>query len=243
MTPQFIFLTLLGLLISAPKLKEPLTPVYIPHGSASMEKFEMKLFELLPIYALGVEPRQEIIASAIPRDAIPQSYRNDVTERMKKVLKPDMMPPVLDNLQWSGYRKLAWRTNYIITTCADPEKELHVLLVAGASGINVTVTSKIWFNEEVTSLTSEKIVESASKILRFPAERVPAIEVEHKETIIEGVPVCFGIMRCEFDDTAPLIQPKEWWRRIPFWITKGKMYMNIWTEEYMRASEADPWKF
>lgn len=190
-----------------------------------------------------MEPRQELKNSALPNDAIPAEYRANVIGRIKKVLQTGMMPPVLDHLQWSGYPQYAWRTNSIVTNYTTTDNELKVFLLCRASDISITISSDTKFGDEISGLTSEKIVASASRILNFPSEMIPKFVVEQKETTIEGIPVCYGVMRCEFDDTGPLIQPKEWWRRIPFWITKGKMFMNIWTEEYMRASEEDPWKF
>lgn len=242
MISHFLIYTIVNFLVANPVVEKAGGFVYQPHGISATEKFELGLYSLLPVYALGVEPRQELKDSALSNNAIPAEYQADVIKRLKRVLKTELLPPVLDDIQWSGYREFAWKTNSLITSYTCPKREMHVLLNCRSSDISVAITSNQLFNEGVADLTSGKIIESASRVLNIPSEMIPKI-VEQKETIIEGIPICYGVMRCEFDDTAPSIEPKEWWRRIPFWMIKGKMYMDIWTEEYLRASVEDPWKF
>jgi len=220
---------------------------YTPHGSVSTQAFEVALYNLLPVYALGVEPSEEKSRSAIPGEFLPQSYIHEATRNIGMVLQPESMSRIPGGLQFFGYRKLAWNTNVLIARYTDREGRFTILFLCRARDLGIAVTSETLFPREASGLSQNDVIQSANKILNIPTDKLPKIHVWNNFAVLEGVPLSYGIMRCEWNELTPDVGQREWWSSVPYWITKGKMFVSVstydWKSHGRDASDEDPWKW
>ena len=235
---------------------------YIPKGPQETENFEKGLYELLPGYVCGIYPKAAILATGVSeKDLPPESaermtrYKEKIEAWLTRVLRKQLWPKRFDKSDWLGIRKLHWDTDYIVgrfvSIAEEPTyKGTIVEFQADGRSMDLTITSPSLFVADANALSDLQIRNFTSKILNIPQEKVNKIEVEKQFATLAGIDLCYGKMRCEWDERnwghEDLIK-REWWSYIPFWYIKGKMFVSVSTIEWKRgerpASAKSNWAF
>lgn len=224
-----------------------LDALYHPHGASIEKQLEQDLFNLLPVYALGIEPRQEVEERGIPASSIPRVYINQTRKRIERILHASLMSVIdMQALRWRGYANYAWRTDYLIGRSEESSQEVALVFVCAAKEVNIIASSNHLFSIPPTDLDPSEVVDFVGKILSVPSGILPLMEVQIKTKTINGTPVAYGIIRCEWNELTPRIGTREWWSYLPYWYTNGKLFLSV-ADLYPEndpspATSLDPWR-
>jgi len=232
---------------------------YVPKGPKETAEFEKGLYQLLPGYVHGIYPKAAVLANGVSeKDLSPKNatrmiqYKKKIQTWLTRVLKIALKPEQLNKGDWLGIRKLHLDTDYIVggfvsaakgsTTYRDAVVEFQ----ADDRSIDLTITSPLLFAADANGLSDVQIRNLASKILNIHKKKVSRINVEKHFTTLAGIDLCYGKMRCEWNERKPDYSKREWWSYIPFWYIKGKMFVHISTIEWKKgelpASAKSTWR-
>jgi len=233
---------------------------YVPKGPTETEGFEKGLYQLLPGYVHGIYPKASLLADGVseeslsPQDAMRMTqYKKEIESWLNRVLRIELKPKQFSRPDWLGIRKLHLDRAYIVGRFTSPAKEASsyrdavVEFQADDRSISLTMSSGLLFAADANGLSSLQISDLASKVLNIPHEKVSKIDVEKHLTTLAGVEVCYGKMRCEWNEREPDYTKRQWWSYIPFWYVKGRLFVNIstmaWKEKGLPASTKSSWVF
>jgi len=212
---------------------------YVPKGPNDTAEFEKGLYELLPIYAWGVYPSDKILSKGVSeKDLDPNTasrmsqYKEKIDIWLTRVLKEELKPNKFNRADWLGIRKLRGGTDYIVGKFVSTTKESATIeFQADDRNIALTINSPLLFVAEANELSDSQILDFITKILNIPQEKISKISVEKHFANLGGINICYGKMRCEWDERKSPLNEQDWWSYIPFWYVKGKIFVSISTIE------------
>jgi hypothetical protein len=213
---------------------------YVPTGPAATANFEKELYNLLPGYVYGIFPKQEVLNRGVSKNDIPL-YWTQMTERwLRQTLVPSLAPGPKTEIVMYGLPELRSSSDYIMGYyLTDKNSELHSRVEFQATDRNLAIT--IFMNDkiaDINALSDEAILGILKKDTAVPEGKLSRISIEKTHKVLAGIPVCYGKMRCEFDerkDTGPDKEKnRQWWSYIPFWITEDKFFICISTIDWAK---------
>jgi hypothetical protein len=200
---------------------------YEPVGPDETVALEKGLADVLGSSVPGIWPSTTRLKQAVPADELPKPLCDRIEAWFWRMLNPQLKPGRPSTSEWMGLRALHWKYNFILGKWRVPSLDATVEFQAFTGGIGILVTSKTLLDKQSADLTDAEVREAARKILDFPEEKFDKIEVEKKVKEITGVTVCYGVMRCEFNERTSDYKRVEWWSYIPFWITRDKIFVDV----------------
>lgn len=205
---------------------------YEPVGPAETALLEKALRNKMAGYNCAFWPRAEKLDKAILGKSLPKEYTDSIKKWLARVLQPDLVPKKLDPNDWLGVRKLYFNRNRIIGRFPVADVNGVVEFKARYRGLSITIHSDMLFLTPASDMTSDKVTEMMTKILKIPEEKISKINIKSHIEKLANVDVCYGKMFCEWTETSsPFESERQWWSYIPFWYMKGKMFVSITTVE------------
>ena len=158
------------------------------------------------------------------------------------------MPTELDPNNWLGVRKLYFNRNYVIGKFSSSSDPNTMMEFKGKYRIlDITIHSKALFSKSASEMTSEKIKEIMTRILRIPREKTGKISVDSHIEKLADIDICYGKMFCEWSEkNNPFKSERRWWSYIPFWYMKGTIFVSITTvekDDLPHATIEERWPF
>jgi hypothetical protein len=214
------------------------TSEYVPVGSSETETFEKGLYGLLPVYVCGIYPKADKMKASVSWKNIPLKYTKKMGAWVNRVLKPELTPEQSDKSNWAGIRKIRWNQNYLVGRFVSSGKKgslyknASVEFQADDRSISLTITSDSLFPQDANDMSDTQILGSVIKVLNIPEDKTSKIDIEKHLCTVAGINVCYGKMRCEWNEKEPNDSEREWWSYVPFWYIKGKVFVHISTIEW-----------
>jgi len=231
---------------------------YVPKGPKETAEFEKGLYQLLPGYVHGIYPKPAILANGVSEKNLSsessariKTYKEKIQTWLTCVLRIELKPKQFNKADWLGIRRLHLDTNYIVGRFVSAAKASTtyggaiVEFQANDRSIDLTIASPSLFAADANGLSDGQIRNLATKILNIPKEKVGRIDVEKHFTTLAGIDLCYGKMRCEWNEKIPDYSKRKWWSYIPFWYIKGKMFFDISMIDWKHppATARGRWKF
>lgn len=209
------------------------THEYVSSGPNETAALEEGLYECLPVYVCGIYPRADRMATGIGIEGVKEEYLDKVQTWLDRALTPGFMPTQVNKGGWVGITNLHWGIDYIVGKYSITRNDgalangSTVEFQANDQTLGLTVISSYIFSVDAVKLKDGLIRDCVTNILKVPSDKVEKLDIEHHFKTIVDVNVCYGKIRCEWHERTSPQETRQWWSYIPFWYTKGKMFVAI----------------
>jgi hypothetical protein len=164
---------------------------------------------------------------------IPQTYIDEATRGMVSVLRKELLPPKIKDLDWRGLRNFRPNQNFLVTEYTTPTLETRFVIYAHPRQLNINVFSGSLFNGPPDKLTDEDILRALDKILAFPPESLASRTVEKTIAAAGGKPICYGKIRCcNYDEGTSPLKEQRWWNFLGFIFLEGQVCLFVSNHDY-----------
>jgi hypothetical protein len=217
-------------------------------GPKETEQLEKELCNKMPGYNCAFWPRTEKLNDALPGTIVPKKYTDNIKNWLPRVLNSSLMTQQLDLNSWLGVRNLYFNRNCIIGKFYSVKDPNTLIEFKGAyRSLDITIYSTKLFNKSANEMSKEKIKDIITEILNFPQEKKDKIVLQEHIEKLADTDVFYGKLFCEWTlKSNPFETKRFWWSYIPFWYTKGMLFVSITTVEGNELPDAtyeEKWPF
>jgi hypothetical protein len=218
---------------------------YVVIGPPDTASIEKALCDLLPVYASGIWPREEKLSGAVKSSDINKNYISRIEESLGRVLKEDIRPTaslgvgdIYGTDKWVVVPELRWGSDFILGQFVSRNKEIqgNVEFQATDRDVTIAINSAKLFPSAGNDLDDTKVVEAICAILNIPQDKIGDLQIERHSAFLgdRKIPVCYGKIRCNWNERKPDDKTREWWSYMPFWIAKGKVCVSVSTIDWKK---------